>query len=81
MFFVGCDARFGGFGALIGGLVIVCDMFGFWLIVLFLYNVISFGVLVIFFCLLLIDLGCLFSFVGVLGLFVICLDVGRLGFV
>lgn len=63
------------------GWLLVCDTFEFWLIVLFLYNVISFGVLVISFCLLLIDLGCLFSFVGVLGLFVICLDVGRFGFV
>lgn len=42
-----------------------------------LYNVISFGILVISFCLLLIGLGCLFSFAGVLGVFIICLDVGR----
>lgn len=55
LLFVACNVCFGEFGALIVGWLLVCDTFGFCLIVLFLYNVISFGILVIsFVCFLLV---------------------------
>lgn len=69
LLFVACNVCFGGFGVLIVGWLLVCDTFGFCLIVLFLYNVISFGVLVISFCLLLIGLGVCFHLRVYLGVY------------